>query len=149
MVLIHTARCNVCVHYNKGTLFMCADCTVSICEGCADQKSGGGLGDGLAGEEVEMAEAPSTSEVADARTIVAAAEPTKGGGDVIATTAGEEAISATEHKLDWCGPYHEIFSSAYLEWKAAGGSRESFVSTEGVEFKPSGCKQGGRKRKAT
>jgi hypothetical protein len=128
---------------------MCADCTVSICEGCADQKSGVGIEDATAGKEVEMAEATSTDEVADASTIVAAAEPTNAGGDVVATTAGEEAISATEHTLDWCGPYHEVFSSAYLEWKAAGGSREGFVSTEGVEFKPSSCKQGGRKRKAT
>jgi hypothetical protein len=133
------------VQYNKGTLFMCADCTVSICEGCAERKVG--VEDVAAGKEVEMMEANNTDEVADASTI-ATAERTNTAGDVVTKMAGM-GVDATEGTLDWCGPYHEIFRSAYLEWKAAGGGREGFVSTDGVEFKPSACKQGGRKRKAT
>ena len=125
MVLIHTARCGVCLQYNKGTLFMCAACTVSICERCADTKCG----------------------FADADAAKGAAED----DDVVMEGAadGKAAEDGKSRKLDWGGPYHEAFRGAYHEWKAGGGKEGAFASTGGVEFKASGGKPGGRKRKAT
>ena len=122
MVLIHTARCGICLQYNKGTLFMCAACTVSICEGCADGKCG-----------------------------VTATNNAAGDDDVVMDNAGEGEAgeSADARKLDWYGPYHEVFRRAYLEWKTEGVRTGAFTSTRGVEFKAGGGKQGGRKRKAT
>jgi len=138
MVLIHTARCNVCLRYNKGTLFLCADCTVSICEGCADRK----CDDGAANDAV-----------GDGDDVVMATVEETGGEDVIGTTscvgATGEAADVTEPRLNWCGPYHEVFRDAYLEWKAVGGGNDGFVSAECVEFKPKTSKKGGRKGKAT
>ena len=122
MVLIHTARCGVCLQYNKGTLFMCAACTVSICEGCANGKCG-----------------------------VTANNTAAGDDDVVMGDAGDGGAgeSVEARKLDWCGPYHEVFRGAYLEWKTEGVKASAFTSTGGVEFKAGGGKQGGRKRKAT
>jgi hypothetical protein len=70
------------------------------------------------------------------------------GTTICVGTAGE-AADVTEPRLDWCGPYHEVFRGAYLEWKAASGGKDGFVSAEGVEFKPSTGKKSGRKGKAT
>ena len=134
MVLIHTARCNVCLQYNKGTLFMCAACTVSICEGCADIKSGVSVANGDDGDDVVMAGAGKEGRAEE---------------DAGVTTTEDAGEAADARKLDWCGPYHEIFRDAYLEWTVAEGARKGFTSSGGVAFKTSTGKQGGRKRKAT
>lgn len=125
---------------------MCADCTVSICEGCADRKSGASIGDTVTGRDVKMTDATNTDAVAEISTFhIMDQSPTR--REIGTETTGTGADGG-KGKLDWCGPYHEVFRSAYLEWKAAHKGHDGFVSAEGVEFMPGTGRQGGRKRKA-
>ncbi|MCJ1251452.1 hypothetical protein MMC30_008685 [Trapelia coarctata] len=42
-VFIHTAKCDLCEHHNKSTLYRCLDCKLSICTPCKENDLGDGI----------------------------------------------------------------------------------------------------------
>lgn len=143
MVSMHTAKCTVCKCHNQAIMFMCTKCTVSICQPCADGKCATAKVKS-SGEEADVGEV-NLGEQGNSRK----AKSVQPGEGV------EEGTSTEERKFDWCGPAHDVFEQAYLEWKEESpkeGENKtaddgSFWSKHGVRFYPGQGKQGGRKKK--